>query len=179
MAHAGDEIFNPRTGQRMVFRQTAADTGGSLLQVESTHPSNQPPEPMHVHPRQESRAMVTEGALHFRVGGNERVVPAGESIVIPLSTPHQFWNAGPETARSVQEFRPALRIEEFSETYFALARDHKLDAKGMPSLLRLAVMIPAFSEEIRTTSPPWPLTKAMTWVLGPLARARGYRRTYP
>jgi hypothetical protein len=44
----------------------------------------------------------------------------------------------------------------------------------MPSLLQLAVMIPAYADTIRTTSPPWFLQRAVGAALGPIARRRGY-----
>ena len=34
MARAGDELVNPVTGLRTVFRKTARETGGELLQVD-------------------------------------------------------------------------------------------------------------------------------------------------
>jgi hypothetical protein len=79
----------------------------------------------------------------------------------------------------LQGFRPALRTQQFFETWFGLARDGKLNEKGMASLLQLAVMVPAFGDEMRVTSPPWPLLRAMSWVLGPVARLLGYRSEYP
>jgi quercetin dioxygenase-like cupin family protein len=179
VAHQGEEIVNARTGQRMVFLQTARDTDGDLLQIESFNPPHGLPEPEHVHPLQESRAEVLAGELHFSIRGNVRVVRAGETIVIPANTPHDFWNGGDEDAHSVQEFRPALRIDSFFESWFGLARDGKLNEKGMPSLLQLAVMVPAFGDEIRPTSPPWGVLRALSGLLGPIARARGYRSVYP
>ena len=179
MAQAGEEIVNPRTGQRMIFRQTAGDTGGTLLRLETLNPPHGAAEPEHVHVRQESSAEVLAGTLHFRVRDEVRVVRAGEKIVIPPNTPHRFWNEGEEDARAIQEFRPALRTELFFETLFGLARDGKLNDKGMPSLLQLAVMTPAFGDEIRPTSPPWPLLRVIAWLLGPIAHARGYRSVYP
>ena len=47
----------------------------------------------------------------------------------------------------------------------------------MPGLLQLAVMIPEFGDEMRTTQPPWPLQRTLAAVLGPVARRRGYRPT--
>jgi hypothetical protein len=35
VAKAGDEIANPRTGQRMVFLETGEETGGELLRIDS------------------------------------------------------------------------------------------------------------------------------------------------
>jgi len=62
------EILNPRTGQRMRFLQTAADTDGALLQIESVNPPTGVPEPEHIHPHQESRAAVINGTLRRRNG---------------------------------------------------------------------------------------------------------------
>ncbi len=45
----------------------------------------------------------------------------------------------------------------------------------MPSLLQLAVMIPEFRDEIRPVSPQALVQRALGAVLGPVARARGYR----
>jgi quercetin dioxygenase-like cupin family protein len=157
----------------MRFLLTAADTGGALLRMETVNPPTGVAEPSHVHPRQESRAEVVSGALRFVVAGRERRVRAGESITIPAGVPHHFVNDGDEDAVAVQEFRPALRTAEFFETFFGLARRGELDERGMPSLLRHAVLGPAFAEEIRVTRPPWPLQRAAYALLGPVARLRG------
>jgi mannose-6-phosphate isomerase-like protein (cupin superfamily) len=179
MAIPGQEIVNPSTGQRMLFHDTSSSTNGSLLRFESTSPPTDRPEPEHVHPSQESSGEVLEGTLHFRVNGDVQAVGPGEKIVIPAGMPHTFWNEGKETARSIQEFRPALNIEEFFESYFALAKRGELDEKGMPSMLRMAVMLPEFSGVIKPTSPPWPILRALCWLLEPIARARGYRNGVP
>jgi quercetin dioxygenase-like cupin family protein len=179
MAHAGETIVNPRTGQTMTFRQTAGDTGGRLLQIDCSSAPHGPREPEHIHPFQESRMEVFSGALRVRSGGTERVIGPGEVIVIPPRMPHHFWVEGDATAQYRQEFRPALRIERFFETLFGLARDGWLDKNGMPALLQLAVLVTEFGDEIRPTRPWWPLLRLLAMLLGPLARWRGYRAVYP
>ena len=179
MAKAGDEIFNPRTGQRMIFLKTGTETGGELVQIEAYNPPTGVAEPEHVHPFQESGAEVISGSLRFRAGGQERSVKAGESITIPANTPHNFWNDGEEEAHAVQWFRPALKIDEFFEMLFGLAQDGKLNDKGLPSLLQLAVGVPYFGDEIRLTSPPWAVQRALFAILAPLGRLLGYRAQYP
>jgi quercetin dioxygenase-like cupin family protein len=174
MAYSGQEIANPRTGQRMRFLKTAAETGGALLSMQTTNPPAGKFEPLHVHPRQESRARVLSGSLHFVVEGEPRLIGPGQAVMIAAGTPHHFCNDGAEDTVAVQEFRPALRTAEFFETYFELARRGELDQDGRPSLLRFAVLGPAFSDEIRLVSPPWPLQRAAFALLGPLGRARGY-----
>jgi mannose-6-phosphate isomerase-like protein (cupin superfamily) len=142
VAKAGDEIANPRTGQRMVFLETGEETGGELLRIDSYNPPSAPLESEHVHPFQESGAEVISGSLRFRVGGEERSVKAGESITIPVDTPHHFWNDGEEVAHSVQWFKPALKIDRFFESYFGLAQDGKLNEEGFPSFWQPALMVP-------------------------------------
>jgi quercetin dioxygenase-like cupin family protein len=158
----------------MRFLLTAEDTGGELLRMETTNPPGGDAEPLHVHPRQESRAEMVAGTLRFAVGGADRLLGPGDAITIPPGVPHIFLNDGDEDAVAIQEFRPALRSERFFRVYFDLAARGELDERGMPSLLRLGLLGPAFAEEIRVVSPPWPLQRAAYAVLGPIARLRGH-----
>jgi quercetin dioxygenase-like cupin family protein len=151
----------------------AAMTPDELV-IETVNPPTGEREPEHTHPEQESGARVSAGVLVFEVEGKARPVGPGESITIPAGTPHRFWNEGSEDAHAEQFFRPALDTAAFFETLFALAAADRLDAKGMPKPLQLAVMVPEFSREIRPTSPPWPVLRALTAALGPVARMRGY-----
>jgi quercetin dioxygenase-like cupin family protein len=173
MAHAGEQIENPRTGQRMVFLQTGAETDGELLQIECFNPATGVDEPQHCHPRQESRAEVISGALRFRVRGEIQEVGAGETHTIAAGVPHSFGNYGDEEAHWIAEFQPALRTDAFFEALFDLAARDQLNEHGMPSLLQLAVSVPAYAQEIRVTSPPWPVQKVLFALLGPIARLRG------
>ena len=50
MARAGEEIYNPVQGDRIVFRKTAQDTNGELSSVELVV-SPRGGNPLHVHPR--------------------------------------------------------------------------------------------------------------------------------
>jgi mannose-6-phosphate isomerase-like protein (cupin superfamily) len=172
MQQATEPIHNPRTGQRMRFLQTAADTDGGLLRIESINPPTGVAEPEHIHPEQESRAEVIAGALRFYVDGRERWLGPGEAITIPPGTPHYFVNDGDEDAITIQEFRPALRTAELFQTLFSLAERGELNESGMPSLLTLARLGPAFASEIRATKPPWWLQRAMFALLAPIARRR-------
>jgi quercetin dioxygenase-like cupin family protein len=175
MGHTEREIRNPRTGQRMRFLHTTADTDGGLLRIETVNPPTGVAEPEHTHPQQESRAEVISGTLRFVVDGEERRLGPGEAITIPAGTPHYFVNDGEENTVSIQEFRPALRTAEFFRTLFELAERGELDERGMPSLLTLAHLGPAFADEIRATSPPWLVQRVAFVLLAPIARLRGVR----
>jgi quercetin dioxygenase-like cupin family protein len=166
------EIFNPRTGQRMRFLLTAADTDGELLQFETTNPPGGSPEPLHVHPFQETRAKVVSGRPRFVVAGAESILGPGDEITIPAGVAHRFANDRDVDAVAIQEARPALRLAEFFETYFTLAQRGELDAHGKPSLLRFSELGPAFADEIRLTSPPWHVQRGLFLLLGPIARLK-------
>ena len=175
MAHEGQQITNPRTGQRMTFVELRED----LLRIDTVNPPTAEREPVHVHPRQESGAEVLEGSLVFEMAGQTRRLGPGDRITIPPNTPHHFWNDEARDARSMQFFRPALDTAAFFETLFALGAQGRLDDKGMPVPLQLAVMVPEFGDEIRPVSPPWPVLRAVAALLAPIARRRGYRPRLP
>lgn len=145
-----------------------------LLRIETRNPPGDASEPLHVHPLQETRAEMVSGSLCFVVEGREHRIGPGESITIPAGARHRFFNDGDTEAVAIQEARPALRLAEFFETYFAMAGRGELDEHGSPSLLRSAVLGPRFADEIRIASPPWWLQRVAYTVLGPVARLRGY-----
>jgi quercetin dioxygenase-like cupin family protein len=173
MAYAGQEIENPRTGQRMVFLQTGVETGGELLRIECFNAPTGVDEPEHFHPRQETRVEVLAGTLRFWVDGETHEVTAGDVYTIPAATPHCFGNHSGEEVHWIQEFRPALRSDRFFEALFGLGTRGELDEHGTPSLLQLAVSAPAFADEIRVTRPPWLIQRTLFALLAPIARLRG------
>src|SRR5918994_2710155 len=112
MAKAGDELTNPVTGLRTVFRKTARETSGELLQVDWIGDPGWTTGPHHIHPRQEERFEVLSGKLGLRVEGVERVHSAGDVIVVPAGSPHAARNAGDDDEVHVLvDFTPALRTE--------------------------------------------------------------------
>ena len=123
MARAGDELVNPVTGQRIVFRKVAADTGGELLEMETWYRAGGPPAPPHYHPSQDERFEVLSGAVRCAVDGEERVLREGDVLEVPRGTPHVFGGDPDEDAHVRWETRPALRTEEFFEKIFPAAGD--------------------------------------------------------
>ena len=67
MAYSGKEISNSKTGQAIRFIQTAKDTQGQLLEMESSwKPFSKEPAP-HFHPRQDETFTVISGELTVRI----------------------------------------------------------------------------------------------------------------
>jgi hypothetical protein len=52
MVRKGDKMKNARTGQIMIFLQSANDTNGELLDIECFNPQSNAKEPEHIHPFQ-------------------------------------------------------------------------------------------------------------------------------
>jgi quercetin dioxygenase-like cupin family protein len=174
----GDTIVNPVTGERILFRKTARETGGEAVILECFVQPTGFVAAAHVHPGQEERFEILRGAVGFRVGREERVAGPGERLTVPAGTAHSFWNAGDEEAHFVCEVRPALQFEQLLETMFALAADGRTNRKGMPNPLRLAVIARAHFDTVRLPFPPAWMQRFGLALGAPLGRLLGYRSTY-
>jgi quercetin dioxygenase-like cupin family protein len=174
----GQSLTNPVTGETLVFRKTAADTNGEAVVVEAYVEPHGAVAAAHVHPAQEERFEVLAGELEFRVGKQKLVAKPGDRVVVPAGTAHRFRNVGEETAHFVCEVRPALGFEQLIETMFALAADGKVNKKGMPNPLRLAVIANHHFGDVRLPFPPAWLQRLGLAFGAPLGRLLGFRPTY-
>lgn len=180
LVRAGDELVNEVTGLRTIFRKTAADTDGELLQVDWIGNPGWSAGPRHVHPYQEERFEVLSGSLASYVDGVERVHEAGEVVVAPAGSVHTVRNAGDGELHALVEFRPALRAEVVLETLAGLARDGKTNRAGIPkNLFRLALLVHDYEEEIFLARPPLFARRAIFGALAAVGRLLGYRAEYP
>jgi len=178
MAHAGQVIENPLSGERIRFHKTAADTGGELLEIDlELSPDGHVPG-MHVHPIQEERFEVTKGALRFKMGRRKVTARAGDVVVVPPGVRHRFANAGDGPAGARVQVRPALRMEELFETTVALAKDGRTTRKGLPKPLDLALFVREFDREVQGAFPPVWVQRLTLAPLAWLARRRGYHARY-
>ena len=178
MIQTGQTLENPVTGERLVFHKTSADTNGEAVVVEAFVEAQGAVAAAHVHPAQEERFEVIAGELEFRVGKQTVLAKPGDRVLVPAGTPHRFRNLGEETAHFVCEVRPALEFEQLIETMFTLAGDGKVNRKGMPNPLRLAVIARGHFDTVRLPHPPAWLQKAGLAFGAPLGRLLGYRETY-
>jgi mannose-6-phosphate isomerase-like protein (cupin superfamily) len=148
MAQSGETIENPLTGERLTFLATAMETEGRVLRFEHVFAPGGFVPAAHVHPRQEERFEVVSGRPTFRIGGDEGTAGPGDVITVPAGTPHVWRNSGDEETRAVIEFQPALRTEQFFETYYGLARAGRLNRRGVPNPLLAAVLAQEFADEV-------------------------------
>jgi quercetin dioxygenase-like cupin family protein len=178
MAHAGQIIHNPVSGERITFLRTAADTDGELLDFElELAPDGRVPG-AHVHPAQEERFHVQEGTMKFRLGLRTIVARAGDSVVVPAGRVHKFSNAGNERVRARVEVVPALDMEELLCATAQLAHEGNVTRSGLPKPLHLALFVQRFRREVRAPFPPAWMVQAVMAPLAALARVRGHAARY-
>ncbi len=176
MVRPGQVMENPVSGEdRIVFTKTAQQTGGEVFGLEVFIRAGAPGTPEMVHPLQDESFKVLSGSLNFRIGGQERRLKAGENLLIPKGTPHNWWNASNEEAHALVELRPALRSEELFANIYGLFNE-----KGaVPNLLQMAVLINEHFDEGHLTRLPLLVQKVIFGVLAPVGRLLGYKAHYP
>lgn len=179
MAKSGDVILNPIYGERVVFRKTAKETNGELLEFEDFAEPLAVGAPEHVHPKAEERFRVVSGTGQATVGKSEHTLNAGDELVIPAGTPHRIWNPTDADVHAVLQNRPALRLETFLETAFGLVRDGKTNDKGFPNMLQGAVIAREYFDDVQATRPPVAVQKVLFAILAPIGKLLGYRARYP
>lgn len=171
-------LVHPVTGERMVFRKRARDTDGEFLELTLYMAPGGFIATPHAHPEQEERFEISGAEVIFRVAGVERRYKPGEVAVVPPGVPHTWWNPSQTEAAALIQFRPALDTETLFETFFGLAADGKVNAKGMPSLLQMMVLGRAYRREARPAPPLSWIAVPLSAVLAPVGRLVGYRSRY-
>ena len=131
---------NPVSGEdRIVFTKTAQQTGGEVFELEVFIRAGAPGTPEMVHSLQDESFKMLSGSLDFRIGGQERRLKAGESLLIPKGTPHNWWNESDEEAQALVEIRPELLAEEFVENLYGLCSEQGAISNLLQSRFVIAV----------------------------------------
>jgi quercetin dioxygenase-like cupin family protein len=112
-------LINPFTGQ--VIR--LLELNGNGLVMESIYQAGGSPAPPHFHPDQEERFEVIEGGVRANVGGEEKILRAGDELLIPAGTLHDFGGLPDESGTVVWNVTPPLRTWEFFTALFLALRE--------------------------------------------------------
>jgi mannose-6-phosphate isomerase-like protein (cupin superfamily) len=177
---AGDQYENPVSGQRVVVLQPSKDTGGEYLRMEEfVRPGGRLVLP-HVHVGQTETFEVLEGRLGALVGSRRFTADQGETITVAPGTEHDWWNDGDTELHVEWELRgPGVaRSEAMLETLGGLMNDGKINKKGLPNPLQMAVMGREFKDVFRPASPPPIFQDVLLGLLAPIGGALGYQATY-
>ncbi|TDH21319.1 cupin domain-containing protein [Segetibacter sp. 3557_3] len=178
MAYKNKVIENPKTGQKIRFIQTGADTGGELLEMESIlRPFSTEPKP-HYHPAQREDFLVISGELHVKLNGELKVLHAGDTIHIAENVVHSMWNNSNSQTIVNWKVQPALQTEYLLETTIGLARDGKTNHEGMPNILQTALLLKKYSNEFRLAKPAFSVQIILFSILKPVALIMGLKSVY-
>jgi quercetin dioxygenase-like cupin family protein len=178
VARAGQVIDNPPMRTRAVFRRTAVETGGEVLELDIFVASGATIARPHLHPGQDERLEVIAGRIRGEIRGVKRVAVQGDVVEVPRGAPHFWENDGDGEAHLVVQFRPALNTETMFQTVFGLASDGKAGRNGLPRPLQQAVMLEAYPGEMCPAGVPKIVLKLFVAVCAPIGRLLGYRPQY-
>ncbi len=179
MSKAGDTIENPVTGERVVVRVGTEDSGGELLAIDMYVRPGGAVTGEHVHPAIEESFRVVRGRVGFRLNGRESIAEPDRPLRVPAGVAHDWWNAGEEEAHVKVEIRPGERFEKMAVNLYGLSQDGKTNSKGMPNLLQAAIFVREFSDVLYFSKPPLWVQRVLFGTLAVIARALGYRGSYP
>ena len=178
MASVGETVHNPVTGERITFLETSEQTGGERVTIElGLAPHGQVPG-LHVHPEQWETFHVVEGEMTFRYGLRRIVAGPGETVAVPPGVVHNFANSGDVEAVVCVVIEPALDMEQLFATTVALAEEGKVDRRGMPKPVHLALFVERFRREVRAPFIPAAAVHALLAPLRAYGRRRGHAERY-
>lgn len=163
MVNVGDVIENPVTEERITFVRTSEQTGGAVAELDLELSPAAFVAAEHIHRSQEERLQVVEGRILLRCRGEESVSSSGETVVVPAGAPHAWAPHGGASARVRITFTPGAGIEQFFDEFFRLAREGRVNSKGMPSLPVTAGL--GLAHDMYLAGPPVPLQRAALRVL--------------
>lgn len=153
MAHSGEIIDNPVTGERFRWHLTEADTGGRLVRAEVWVRPGGGVRAEHFHPHSEERFEVLDGRMTLESGGRTHVLLGGDRDRVAPRVPHRWCNAGDEELHLFIEVEDPRGFEDMIEDGFrSVARGEWRN--GQMKLLPGAAWVRRHSESIVVTSPP-------------------------
>jgi len=180
---------NPRQGQRVRFLTLPAETGGRGFTLEYVYRpfTGETAVPAHIHTAATETFEILSGDARYRLGKDERSLRRGEGVVLPAGVPHVHpWSVSADELHVRQtaavespDSDGLLASLQALVTLFGLATDGRTNAKGLPNLLQLAVLIRSTMPATYIAGIPIGLQRTMFGGLARLGALAGYRTAYP
>lgn len=180
---------NPVLAQRVRFNTLPADSGGRRFVLEYIHLQRGGAHvvPAHVHASYVETFEILAGRARYRLGSDTKTATAGDRIVMPAGTPHVHpWSDGDEelhvrqTTESDPPDLPGLNASlQAAITILGLARSGRVNAKGLPNLLQLAVILESTMPASYVADLPMATQRILFGILGRIGRLARYKAAYP
>lgn len=184
----GTVIENPPAGQRLHLVESPADTGGHSFTGEWTIAPRRGRDgvPPHIHRAATERFTVISGRARCLIGKEEKELGPGESVVLEAGVPHIHpWSVSDEELRYTQETTASPpnqaeldRALDALSTMFALAREGKTNAQGVPSQLQMIAIGAYIMPGTYLAGLPVGIQNVLMPVLAAIVRMFGYRPIY-
>jgi quercetin dioxygenase-like cupin family protein len=169
--------FNPATGEHVQFLVTGLESRGALVRYRWVSDSGGSIV-AHTHPRSAEVFTILDGESTFTVGGEQVVLTAGQTVVIPPGVAHSQANSSGLCVRGIVELTPAWRTDELHDVLAGISTDLPHTRTGAPrNLLQLGATFWAFRHDIRATTPPVWLQNIMLPLLAGAAHVAGVEAT--
>jgi mannose-6-phosphate isomerase-like protein (cupin superfamily)/uncharacterized protein YndB with AHSA1/START domain len=151
MAHVLD--LEP-VGLKVELLRTGEETGGELLEFEVSGRSRGFLAQGHVHPDQEEHLEMVEGAMRVVIDGREHIIGPGESVTVPVGSPHSQIPHGEGDGRVRITVRPAGNTQAFLERLAEMSAKGEMTRSGFPKPLAGARLISDFWQAGYAAKPP-------------------------
>lgn len=181
-------LENAAQGQRSRVVELPGKTGGRRLVIEYV---NQPRRgetavPAHIHTTFHETFHILRGQAKYRLGGAIGVARAGDVVEMPRLVPHVHpWSDSDEELHVLQtviadppDLRGMVNSLQGAVTIQGLAKEGRVNARGVPGLLQTAVIIDAAMPATCLAGVPIPIQRVAFGVLARIGRLRGYRTGY-
>jgi quercetin dioxygenase-like cupin family protein len=168
---AARTIYNPYQKDYVTFLQTVNESNGKQTVVDVSMAAGGG-NGIHYHKTYEERFECLEGELKVQTGKIVHVLKPGDVIVAKPYDLHRFFNDSEASCRFRVTISPGCRgFEETLQIAYGLARDGRVNKKGMPAKLDHMAILLSLSE---SSLPGWQsiLEKGLRWV-GKKAEKRG------
>lgn len=180
---------NARMGQRTRLVTLPFETGGRSFVREYV---NRPQMgkfaiPEHLHPTWTESFDILQGQARYRIGREEREAGPGERVILPAGISHLHpWSASDEelhvrhtAVADPPDLRGLTASLQGILTIFALAGEGRVNRRGQPTLLQLAVIAQATMPATYLPGLPPAVQRGLIGALARVGRAVGFRATYP
>jgi mannose-6-phosphate isomerase-like protein (cupin superfamily) len=180
---------NPKQGEKVRFITLPSETGGRGFTLEYVYRpfAGESAVPAHIHTAAIETFDILSGEAKYRVGRKEGSARVGDRIVLPAGVAHVHpWSVSADELHVRQttevdqpDSEGLVASLQALVTLFGLATAGKVNEKGLPNLLQLAVLIRSTMPATYIAGIPIAVQRSLFGGLARVGKAFGYRTAYP